>query len=200
VIQKGPDLSRGPVLFLIVFCSLVDTRDRAAGGRIVVELPFDPPAGKDLEALWNELASDNGFAADRAVWALAAVPRQSVPFLCKRLRPAPEVEQRIARLISDLESNRFAVRQRAAEELDQLGRFAEAQLRQALKRRPGLDLTRRLERLLANRKPSARGMRALEVLAYVATPEARRAMMDIGIWDAADVEAASGRRSPGQGK
>ena len=89
------------------------------------------------------------------------------------------------------------MRQRAAEELGRLGSLAEVQLSQAMRRRPGLDLSRRLQGLLAKLKPNARGMRVLEILAYAGTPEARRAMVDLGIWKTDDVDAAIGRRATG---
>ena len=51
------------------------------------------------------------------------------------------------RLVADLDGGRYAVRERAAQELEDQGLRAEAALRQALMSRPSLEVRRRLEEL-----------------------------------------------------
>jgi hypothetical protein len=116
------------------------------------------------------------------VWALAAA-RQSVPFLAERLKPAPQVEdERARRLIADLDSDQFKVRDRASQELEQLGELAEPAMRKALAGKPTPEVRGRLKTLLdqlPGRRASSsrmRELRALEVLEQIGTPDARRVL------------------------
>jgi hypothetical protein len=69
------------------------------------------------------------------------------------------------------------MRERATRELEHLGDATEVYLRQALERQPSLELRRRAERLLEGLAPDSvahlRQDRALEVLEWLDTPEAR---------------------------
>jgi RNA polymerase sigma factor (sigma-70 family) len=141
----------------------------------------DSPAAKELEALWNALAGDDAGKAYEAITALAAAAKQAVPFMEARLLvppPPPPDPRRLAQLIADLESTEFLVRQRATQELEKLGHATEEALRTALTRKPALEPRRRIESLLEKlRTPSGdeiRRLRAIQVLEYAATPEARR--------------------------
>jgi hypothetical protein len=51
------------------------------------------------------------------------VPRQVVPFVQNRLPkpPTPPEPEQVARLLADLDSNKFPARQKAATELEKLG-------------------------------------------------------------------------------
>jgi hypothetical protein len=140
-----------------------------------------PLSEADLRDSWRTLADDNAEKADRAVCTLAANAGHSLPFLERNLRPAgvPE-EEKLTRLIADLDSEQFAVRERAAQELERLGEQAETSLRQALKKSPSLEARRRMEGLLDRLRGMSpppgllRALRAAEVLERIGTPEARR--------------------------
>jgi RNA polymerase sigma factor (sigma-70 family) len=81
-----------------------DVTGISPGGKLV---PRDAPP-EEIERLWSDLASSDGVKAYRAIWTLVAAVRQSVPFLAERLRPAVAAdEQRVARLISELDSEQF---------------------------------------------------------------------------------------------
>src|SRR5581483_2422778 len=87
--------------------------------------------------------------ADRAVFTLAATAAQSLPFLERHLWPARVAEaERLARLIADLDSDEFAVRERATRELAGLGEQAAPVLREALKKSPSPEARRRMQDLL----------------------------------------------------
>src|SRR5262249_12846423 len=74
------------------------------------------------ERLGGALAGADGARASRAVWALAAGGDASARFLAGRVRPVARVEgRRLARLIAELDSDEFAARSRASEELGRLG-------------------------------------------------------------------------------
>jgi RNA polymerase sigma factor (sigma-70 family) len=138
---------------------------------------------RELENLWAALAGDDAVLAYRAIWALAAVPGQAVPLLQQHVQPvAPLEAQRIARLLRDLDSNRFAVREKATQELQELAERAAPALHKALAGPLGAEGRRRVAGLLAwlpETMPSGhelRSLRAIEVLEQIATPEARQVL------------------------
>jgi hypothetical protein len=131
-------------------------------------------AGKDLEALWADLRGDDAAQAYRAICTLAANPGPGVPFLAGRLRPAPAAGPRVRRLIGDLDSDRFPVREQAAKELRDLGLAAEPAVRAALRGRPSVEVRRRLEQLLEGLGGERlQTLRALEALELIGLPNAR---------------------------
>jgi dipeptidyl aminopeptidase/acylaminoacyl peptidase len=143
---------------------------------------------KELEEWWEDLRGA-GPVAYRAVWALAGA-RGAVPFLQKRLRPAPEPDpdaaKRLPRLLADLDNDDFAAREKATEEIAKLGPAAAPALCKALDGSPSPELRRRAEHLLDRlRGPTddpelMRAVRAVEALEQVGTPEARRVLEAVG--------------------
>jgi WD40 repeat protein len=139
---------------------------------------------KELQDLWSDLANPKAGPAYRAVWRLASTPQQALPFLGKRLRPAEARNgTRIARLVADLDSNSFAVREAAERQLAELGRQAELELRRTMIGKSSAELQKRGKRLLQRWSgleqsvvPSheLRGLRAIAILEYVGTPNARQ--------------------------
>jgi RNA polymerase sigma factor (sigma-70 family) len=166
-----------------------------------------PPSEKDLDALWEDLAGDDAPRAYRAIQELAAARGQAVPYLAQRLRPIPTVDgERLTKLIADLGSAQFAVRQRATKELDALGESALAAYQSALAAKPALEVQQRLEELLQKRLQERRHMRpddlrtlrALEALEHGGTPEARRVLATLaqgapGAWLTQEATAALAR-------
>ncbi|HEV3262329.1 MAG TPA: hypothetical protein VG013_36090 [Gemmataceae bacterium] len=152
-------------------------------GRLEEERPAAPLSREELASLWADLAGADAPAAYRAMWALVAAPRQAVPFLEKHLRPVSHVDsRRLGELVRDLDSDRFAVRQKAQEELDRLGKPAEAALRKVLAGQSSLELRRRVQQLLKQLEwPVAsperlREIRAVEALEQIGTPGVRRVL------------------------
>jgi RNA polymerase sigma factor (sigma-70 family) len=140
-------------------------------------------AGQPLQ-LWEDLAADP-VRAGRAIRLLAATPAQALPLLRERLQPVPKPDaERVKRLVADLNSKQFSVRDRAEKELDQLGDRVEAVLQQALGHGPSLEVQRRITGLLARCADTAavpaperlRVHRALEVLERIGSAEAHRIM------------------------
>ncbi|HZU37742.1 MAG TPA: sigma-70 family RNA polymerase sigma factor [Gemmataceae bacterium] len=131
-----------------------------------------------LAHTWKALAGDDAAAAWDAVKALAAVPAQSVPFLQKQLHPAAKADDKqLKQQIAELDSRRFAVRQQATAALAQSLEQAAPLLRKALTSQLSTEARRRIEQLLQGLDPPTgerlRQLRAVEVLEYAATPEAR---------------------------
>lgn len=138
---------------------------------------------REVEALWADLGSHEAARGYRAVWRLMAAPAQAVPLLRERLRPQPKVDKAMVdRLIADLDSNRFPVREKAQQELEKLGRTAEPALQRVLNEQPSLEVRRRVEELLEKLSGWVRApdrlqtIRGVEVLEHIATPEARDAL------------------------
>jgi hypothetical protein len=101
--------------------------------------------------------------------------RQTAAFLKDHLRPVLAPDARlVARLILDLESTDFAVREQAVKDLEKLGEVAVPALRKALADQPPLETRRRIEPILA-REPAVdlRSLRAIEVLEHIGSREAR---------------------------
>jgi hypothetical protein len=146
-------------------------------------LPARALSGKDLAALWEELAVEEGNRTSQARNALVQGRDTTVAFLQERLKGALLVDtEKLARYLADLESDQFAIRQKATEELEKLGNLAGPALLQILENKPPLEVRRRVERLLE--KIDQRGfspvqlrtLRGIEVLELAGTPEARRAI------------------------
>jgi RNA polymerase sigma factor (sigma-70 family) len=141
-----------------------------------------PP--RELEGCWTDLSGEDAAKAFWTMQGLAAVPPQAVPFLKERLRRATVMvdRERLARLIADLDNDRFAVREEATAELEKLGELAEPALVRALQGGPSLEARRRLDSLLeriAGRVHSPerlRTLRAVEVLEQIGTAEAREVL------------------------
>jgi WD40 repeat protein len=173
-----------------------DGKTLATGGADTTVLVWDweracglaapPPrrAGpRELEGLWEGLAATDSRQAYRAAAALTASGTEAVRFLTSRVRPASDEDARtVRRLLADLDSDEFAVRERATREMEKLGAEAEPALRQALAGPLSLEVRRRVERMLrspARTRWSAqmlRRLRAVQALERAGTPAARQAL------------------------
>jgi hypothetical protein len=138
---------------------------------------------KQLQAHVAELASSDAGAAYRAVCALAGDPENSLPVLQKRLtasRPRGPGEAAIARMIRDLDSSEYAVREKASADLAKVGSPAVPALKRAVVNPASLEVRRRVERLLVRLDPAELpadelvALRGVQALEYMGTPEARR--------------------------
>lgn len=154
-----------------------DLTGRADGDRLRTE----KLSAKQLEELWTRLDSADPAPAYRAFWELAAAPEDAVAYLRSRLHPtAPLNRQQISRLITDLGSEQFAVRDKATKELAELREVALPALRAALAARPELEQRKRLEQLVreAENEMAAPGRlhlwRTLAALEQMRTPPARK--------------------------
>jgi RNA polymerase sigma factor (sigma-70 family) len=157
--------------------------------RGTVALPSDRPA---RDALWTDLGSTDAPRAGEVLNRLAADPGRTVGMIRERLAPAASADPaQIARWVADLDSQRFAARTRAAAELERLGELAEPALRKALAGTPSAEVKLQVERLLAKltgpvEQPEIlRGIRAVEVLERIATPDARALLVELAKGDAA---------------
>src|SRR5579883_2555091 len=122
-------------------------------------------------------SSDVAFSRT-ANWSLS----RSAIHCCRRFSPADE--KRLQQWIADLDSDQFAVREKATSELEKLGAAAVGTMQKALEAKPALETRRRLEQLIDKQEreewPASgerlRIWRALEVLERIGTPEAREVL------------------------
>jgi hypothetical protein len=139
-------------------------------------------AHQELESWWADLAGRDARKAHTAIWSLAAVPDEAVPLLLERLRPAAPIDaERVRRLVADLDSDQFQVRQHASIELRSLGEQAEPALAVALQGKPSAEQKRRIEALLSGPRAELsaeplRHLRAVEVLEHCESAEAQRVL------------------------
>jgi WD40 repeat protein len=138
-----------------------------------------------MRALCQALAGDDAAEAYRAMWALVDAPAQTVPWMREQLPPIVPVERRkLMRWLADLDSDEFAVRNKASEELESLGELAETALRDTLAAKPSLECRRRCEALLEKTASLSssrlRSVRAIETLEHVGTTEARTLLEELG--------------------
>jgi hypothetical protein len=155
--------------------------DRAGKGEATARSHLE---SQEFQALWTHLGSDDAHKAYHASLTLAAVPKQAVPWLAERLKPVPIVaDKRIEQLIADLDSNSYPVRQKATEELEQIGEQAAATLKRVLAGQPSLETRKRVQQLCERLTPGQvpptellRALRAMEVLEHSATEDAKQVL------------------------
>ncbi len=143
-----------------------------------------PLTSEQLLDLWKDLANEDAAKAFEAIGRLSASAKQSIPLLKDKLRPIPAVTdgKQVVHLIADLDSDSFAARQKATEELRQLGERAEPALRDALKGNLSVEARKRIKVLLEGVRAltvspeNLRNLRAVEVLEHLGTPEARQVL------------------------
>lgn len=145
--------------------------------------------------LWHDLASLTATAAAQSISQMAR-DDEIVGFLRERLRPPAitNADRVIQKLVNDLDSERFVVRERASRELAKHGTAALPLLRQALPKTTSPEAQRRMM-LLMQAQASAtdtltieqlRTVRALRVLEKMNTTAARRLLEELA---AATLEA-----------
>jgi WD40 repeat protein len=142
---------------------------------------------RQLASSLEQLSSDDAGAAYRAICALAGDPESSLPLLKKRLTDArtgggasvPTAEE-IARMVRDLDSDVYHVREQATTDLTRAGVRALAALRKAAANPPSLEVKKRAVRLLARLDPAELppeelvALRGVQALEYIGTPEAKQ--------------------------
>jgi sugar lactone lactonase YvrE len=143
----------------------------------------EPLSGPELDAIWASLGGDDVGRVFADMARMSTAPKESVVFLRERLRPVPVLEaEQMSRLIADLDSERFPVRQKSAHELELQAEAAESALRKALDAKPSLEMSKRLQDLLrpleTQMPPGSRlrVLRAIQVLEDAGTTEAQQVL------------------------
>jgi WD40 repeat protein len=142
----------------------------------------DGMVSAETVSLWKVLAGEEACLAYRAMSALTAKPGQTMPFLQEHMKPYVGVDaHRIARLIAELDDDKFAVRERATDDLGKLGQLAGPALRKALAGTPTPEARGRIDRILKKQngldtwgQERLRLLRVIALLERIGTPEARQ--------------------------
>ncbi len=153
-------------------------------------LPTKQLSQKELDKLWADLEGQNAAAAYQAIYQLAASPKQAVPFLKSRLKPAqapPKANlQRIQQLISNLDNQQFIAREQATLALKKIGQPALPLLRNARKNNPSPETTKRIDILIKalEEQPippdELQGLRAVQALELADTSTAKEILQILG--------------------
>ncbi len=154
-----------------------------ATGRLLEGRPMRQRLSKtEWDACWRHLADSDARQAYRALQALVADPAQSAARLKEQISAVRVADpKQTARLIRELDSDDFAVRKKAEEELAKQGESVRAALKQTLKDNPSLEVRKRIGQLLEQLEPERspqqlRTLRAIEVLELAGTKEAREVL------------------------
>jgi WD40 repeat protein len=155
----------------------------AANSEVASELPQAPD---EMSRCWQDLASEDAGKAYVASWQLAQYPAAALKLLRQHLSPAaaPNLDQ-IQTWLTELESPKFAVRDKAFKELEKQSELAEAALRKVLRGKPGLESRQRVELLLDRLQTTVRlpeklrVIRAVEILEKLGTAEAKDLLAEL---------------------
>jgi RNA polymerase sigma factor (sigma-70 family) len=155
------------------------------GGLDTVVLGWDvrPPRAAvkgTLADAWEALTDSDAKMGFQAQGRFLAEPGKAVEWLTTRLTPAsPADPARVKALIADLDNDDFTTRERATADLKEHWPAAAAALREVAAKSPSAEARRRAEELLKEMANAVtppgelRALRAVEVLEWVATAEAR---------------------------
>jgi WD40 repeat protein len=139
------------------------------------KLPASNPSAAEFDELWSELDAGGVQRAYKALWALAGAGDRAVRFLAAHVEAARPVDaERVQKLLADLGSEEFAVRDKATRQLRAMGKVVAPLLEKHLASKPPAEVRQRVEGLLAN-LPFGRtrqALRAVQVLEAVGTPAA----------------------------
>jgi hypothetical protein len=150
-------------------------------GRLLVPSARKHFRARALDGLWRDLGASDAEEAFRAMRALARAPGQAVALVRARVPAAGKAlgAAALARLVGELDDDDFDTREKAQAALEAQGKAAEPALARALKGKPSAELRRRATEVLGKvRRPAVpadlvRPLRAMEVLEWLGTPEAR---------------------------
>jgi hypothetical protein len=132
-----------------------------------------PLAGADRDRLWDDLVGPDRPRAAAALRAFLASAPDQVGYVRDRLpRPTGETLARARRLIADLDDDRFAVRQKATDDLIRIGTPALGAVRQATAS-ASPEVRRRAESILDRVDGSRGAARVARVLERAAGADAR---------------------------
>jgi WD40 repeat protein len=150
--------------------------------------PFTKLDPKEMDRLWSGLSSDSASIANEALWELVARPQESIGYMKTRLTRLDEDEmKRIDKLVNDLDSDRFKVRDQAAKELERIGESAVPSLSRALahKSQEVSEAAKRLlEKIGTGEDPASspdlrRMVRAVEVLEQIGNADAKALVKEL---------------------
>lgn len=156
---------------------LTKLRGEDGAGVVQVQPGTTELTPKQLATAWADLADSD---AGKAVQACAVIygSKQAVPYLKEHLnlKFPPFDEQKVAQLITDLDNDAFAVREKSQRQLAEMGPAALPSIKTALATTKSNEVRLRLQRILDESKDLGslrQAERGLQVLVALRTPEAK---------------------------
>lgn len=152
----------------------------------------NPPSAQELAKGWSDLLLADSAAAYQAMAVLDAAPGDAVALIAGKVspaRPGPDASA-LDRLVVQLGSEKFAVREKATAEIARLGEAVVPGLRDRLAKTESAEVRRRLIQLLGQLDPAETSpqrlqtQRALKLLEAIATPEAKALLAKLAAGDA----------------
>ena len=137
------------------------------------------------DAAWEALAKSDSAAAFKAQGYLLALPAEAIRLIASKVKPDSPDPKRLAALLADLDSPTFATRERASKGLAGIGRPALSALREVAGTTKSSEVRKRVTDLieqidkLANSAKELREMRAVELLAWIGTNEAKDLLAEL---------------------
>ena len=134
----------------------------------------------DVASHFKNLSGQNAEPAYASMWSLISAPKKTVSFLGAQSSLFVRTDARaIQQWVEDLDSDEFAKRERAFQELGLRLDEAESHLKKALQSKPSLELRRRINQLLEERSTGPTGrelqrLRVIEILEHIAAQDATR--------------------------
>ncbi len=142
------------------------------------------PTANELAECWVGIVGENEFRKDHEIERLRSAPGPAVAFVRTKVQPVPDLyRRRVVDLIENLAAP--DIRDKVTENLHLMAHEFEPLLAGALKKAPPGEARNRLEAVLKRAKetpPPARltaGLRAVEVLGRLGTPEAKTALEEL---------------------
>jgi WD40 repeat protein len=161
---------------------LWDVTGRCQGGRLAA----DKLTPTDVDSLWQQLAAESPHKAHAALWALVAAARDSVPLLKGRVFSTDP--ERLKKLLGQLGSDDFRVREEATRKLKNYGRWIEGVLDQEMHKPIPTEARSRINDLLRGMRQAKvlslqqerlRTHRLMQVLEQSGLPQARHILRDL---------------------
>jgi WD40 repeat protein len=166
--------------------------DLAPAWRQLAERPAVAPTVAEIDACWTDLLKDDPRTAYAAINRLVAAPAKTLSLLRKHLHPVTIDAQWLEERLTALDSDEFAIREKATRDLTAIAEAIEPRLRRAMTKDTSLEMRRRLQailetpRHLAPPAETVRRLRAVAVLEGLATEEARALLRELAKGEAGD--------------
>jgi hypothetical protein len=147
----------------------------------------EPLAAAETEKLWTAATGPDSRDAFAALAGLAAAPDQAIDLLRRQIKPASKgpTDAELDRLFAQLDSDDFAVREKASRQLAAFGESAVPAVRKRLGQGVSLEVRRRARTFLDQfdrRELSPirlRQVRAIELLEGIDTPAAKKLLAEL---------------------
>lgn len=110
--------------------------------------PTAEKSASPIQAAWADLTSTDDAKIARALLTLGATPKEALPLFKDNLFAVKADSKRVEKLIADLDSDNFAARATAQEQLEYLGKYIKADLEKAAADSKSEEVKRRCKQLL----------------------------------------------------